>query len=178
MSRVGKQPVAIPSGVKVAVNAGVVSVEGPKGKLEQRVLPFIEASVENDEVVLAKKGNTKQAAANWGTTRSLVSNMVQGVTEGWTKSLELHGVGFVAQMKGDVITLATGYSHKTDVKVPAIVQAKVDKQKIDLESCDRQAVGELAATLRAVCPPEPYLGKGVRYAGEAVRRKAGKAGAK
>ena len=178
MSRVGKQPIAIPSGVTIAVNGGVISVQGPKGKLEQKVLPFVDAKVENDQVVFTKKGNTKQAQANWGTTRSLVANRVTGVTEGWKRSLELQGVGFVAQLNGNVITLATGYSHKSDIVVPPIVSAQVDKQKIELESCDRQVVGELAATLRAVCPPEPYLGKGVRYAGEAVRRKAGKAGAK
>lgn len=174
MSRVGKQPVEIPSGVKAAIAAGVVSIEGPKGKLAQKVLPLVDAAVEENAIVVTKKGNSKQASANWGTTRALISNMVEGVTNGYTKELELHGVGFTAAMKGQVITLATGYSHKTDVEVPSIVSAKVEKQKISLESCDKQAVGELAATLRAVHPPEPYLGKGVRYAGENVRRKAGK----
>ncbi|MCB0330168.1 MAG: 50S ribosomal protein L6 [Bdellovibrionales bacterium] len=178
MSRVGKQPVALPSGVKASVREGAIEVEGPKGKVSIPLLAFIKAEMKENELVVTTESNTRQAKANWGTQRALVRNAVIGVTEQWTKNLELQGVGFTAAMKGNVITLATGYSHKSDVEIPQGVSAQVEKQSISLASNDRNLLGQVAATLRDVCPPEPYLGKGVRYQNESVRRKAGKTGAK
>lgn len=178
MSRVGKQPVQLPSGVSASVGAEAVEVQGPKGKLSIPLLRHIDAEVKDGQVMLSTKANTRQAKANWGTQRSLIRNSVVGVTDGWTRKLELHGVGFTAVQQGTTITLATGYSHKTNVEIPKGVTATVGKQDITLESCDRELVGRIAATLRDVCPPEPYLGKGVRYVEEHVRRKAGKTGAK
>lgn len=178
MSRVGKIPIELPSGVKAEITPTSIRIEGPKGKLEQPLSRHVKVASEDGKLVVSPQGREKQALANWGTTRAIINNMVTGVTEGWTKSLDLVGVGFTANLSGDVLTLATGYSHKTDVKIPKVVSCKVVKQNIQLESCDKHAVGEMAATIRRVCPPEPYLGKGIRYTDEHVRRKAGKAGAK
>ena len=178
MSRVGKLPVEIPSGVTATIGAEAIDVQGPKGKLSIPLLRNVEAKLDGSQLTVTATNNSRQAKANWGTQRSLLKNSVIGVTEGWTRKLQLQGVGFTAQQKGNVITLATGYSHKSDVEIPEGVSAKVAKQEINLESCDRELVGRTAASLRDVCPPEPYLGKGVRYAEEHVRRKAGKTGAK
>ncbi len=177
MSRVGKQPIAIPSGVKVEVAADKVRVEGPKGKLEQSLLSDVEVSVEDGQVVVKPSGKaTKQAKANYGTMRALINNMVLGVTEAWKKNLELVGVGFTAKMQGNDLVLNTGYSHETTLSIPAGVDCKVGKTNIDLESADKSLVGNFAATIRKVCPPEPYLGKGIKYSDEHIRRKAGKTG--
>lgn len=182
MSRVGKQPVVIPAGVKANLVGGRIEVEGPKGKLVVAVPSLVKAEVVSEEgkqqIRLTSDANSLQAKANWGTVRAHLKNSVVGVTQGWTKKLELQGVGFTAALNGNVITLATGYSHKTDVAIPKEVKATVGKQEIALESCNRELLGQVAATLRDVCRPEPYLGKGVRYSDETVRRKAGKTGAK
>ncbi|MCI5064956.1 50S ribosomal protein L6 [bacterium] len=178
MSRVGKQPVQLPSGVKAQAKGSSIEIEGPKGKVSVPLLRSVTASIESAEITVKNVDISRQAKANWGTQRALLSNAVVGVTDGWSKKLELQGVGFNAVLKGNVITLATGYSHKNNVELPAGVTAQVSKQEIVLESCDRELVGQVAASLRAACPPEPYLGKGIRYAGENVRRKAGKTGAK
>ncbi|MCB0351964.1 MAG: 50S ribosomal protein L6 [Bdellovibrionales bacterium] len=178
MSRIGKLPVEMPNGVKASVSGQIVKVEGPKGKLEYTVHEMLGVSVDGSTVVVTPKDKSKQTRANWGTTRSVIENMVLGVTDKWKKRLELVGVGFTAALAGNKLTLATGYSHKTEVIIPQGIEAKVGKQEIELESCDRQLLGKVAAGIRDVCPPEPYLGKGIRFAGENVRRKAGKAGAK
>ncbi len=183
MSRVGKQPVELPSGVKAALAGAILSIEGPKGKLSVSLgnstnATDVKADVKDNTIILTPANSSRQAKSNWGTVRSLVANSVKGVTEGWQRRLELSGVGFTAVLKGTTLTLATGYSHKSDVEIPKEVSIKVEKQSIDLESCDKQLVGQVAATIRAVCPPEPYLGKGIRYSDENVRRKAGKTGAK
>ncbi len=178
MSRVGKVPVEIPSGVKASVDGSTISVEGPKGKLQKEFSGYVTLTVEDGNVVVAPATQRKQALSNWGTARAIVANMVKGVVDGWSKSLELSGVGFTATMSGKELVLATGYSHKTNLTIPQGVTCKVEKQAIHLESCDKQVVGEFAATVRRVCPPEPYLGKGIKYSDEVVRRKAGKAGGK
>jgi len=178
MSRVGKQPVSLPSGVKANINESQIEIEGPKGKLALPLLPLVKVDIEEGQIIFSGETGSRQSKANWGTLRSRVSNSIVGVTTGWSKNLELQGVGFTAALKGSTVTLATGYSHKTDVEIPSGVTVKVEKQSISLESCDRELVGRVAAQLRDVCPPEPYLGKGVRYANEHVRRKAGKTGAK
>lgn len=176
MSRVGKIPIDIPSGVKVSIANGEVGVEGPKGKLKHRLGAQVVVTQSENQVVVAVQGKGKQAAANFGTTRSIINNMVIGVTEGWKKGLELVGVGFTAKLQGNTLTLATGYSHDVKIEIPQGVDAKVQKTSIALESCDKQLVGQTAAKIREVCPPEPYLGKGVKYSDEQIRRKAGKTG--
>jgi len=178
MSRVGKAPITIPSGVKVSVEGDTVRVEGPKGKMQHQLGAMITARLSDGELMVECGGKTRQARSNHGTNRSIINNMVVGVTDGWSKALELNGVGFTAQLNGKTLVLATGYSHKTEIEIPSEVVCKVEKQKVNLESADKRLVGELAATIRKVCPPEPYLGKGIKYADEIVRRKAGKAGAK
>lgn len=174
MSRVGKQPVEIPSGVTAKVADGVVSVQGSKGQLEHKVPAGVSVVQEEGSLSVVLEGSDRQARSNYGTTRSYLANMVKGVTEGWTKAVELHGVGYTAKLSGQVLTLTVGFSHDVNIDVPDIVNCKVQKTTIDFESCDKHAVGQLAAKVRAVCPPEPYLGKGIRYVGEHVRRKAGK----
>lgn len=181
MSRVGKVPVEIPSGVKVSVQGNEVFVEGPKGKLSTKISRLVSVQVNDKNVVVTPPQGvaSKQAKADYGTTRSLINNMVTGVTKGFTKGLELHGVGFTAKINGKDLVLATGYSHEVKLTIPASVTAKVDKNTvITLEGCDRQVLGNFAATVRKVCPPEPYLGKGIKYSDEVVRRKAGKTGKK
>ena len=178
MSRVGKLPIELPSGVKVALSGGQIQVEGPKGKLQVLRPSGVDINVEDGSITVKPQDNSRQSKANWGTTRSLINNAVKGVQEGWKKDLVLSGVGFTAQMSGKEVTLATGYSHKSKVVIPEGVTCKVQKQAIALESCDKHLVGQVAAVIRAVCPPEPYLGKGIRYSDEVIRRKAGKTGAK
>ena len=178
MSRIGKLPVAVPQGVKAAVNGAVVSVEGPKGKLTYEVKSGVKVELSNNEFVVSLEGSDSQARANYGTTRAIINNMVQGVNTGWKKVLELHGVGYTAKQQGNDIVLSVGFSHDVTMTVPNGVSAKVAKTSIELESTDRELVGTFAAKIRDVQPPEPYLGKGIRYAGEKVRRKAGKAGKK
>jgi len=178
MSRVGKAPITVPSGVKVSVEGDTVAVEGPKGKMQHRLGAHVTARLENGILLVECGGNSRQARSNHGTNRSIINNMVVGVVDGWKQSLELNGVGFTAQLNGKTLVLATGYSHKTEITIPSEVTCKTEKQKVELESADKRLVGELAAKIRKVCPPEPYLGKGIKYADEVVRRKAGKAGAK
>lgn len=176
MSRIGKQPIIIPSGAKVQIQDGVVKVEGPKGKLSYVVGHGVSAAVEDGQVVVTLLAKDSQARANYGTTRSHINNMVLGVTTGWQKALELNGVGFTASMKGSTLILNTGYSHESQVEIPKEITCKTEKTKIDLECADKELVGQVAARIRKICPPEPYLGKGIKYADEHVRRKAGKTG--
>jgi large subunit ribosomal protein L6 len=176
MSRIGKQPVELPAGVKASVIGQLIRVEGPKGKLEQKFSSNISVAQDGNVLVVKPLKDSPQAKADYGTTRSLVNNMVLGVTNGWGRKLELVGVGFTAALQGQKLTLNTGYSHKVDIELPKEVKATVQKTSIEIESCDKQQVGELAAMIRNVCPPEPYLGKGIRYSGEVVRKKAGKSG--
>lgn len=182
MSRVGKLAIEVPSAVKLSVSQSaserVVSVQGPKGKVS---VPFgrgVDVKFEDGVVTVTPQNQSREAKSNWGTVRTLINNAVVGVQEGWKKELVLSGVGFTAQMSGKEVTLATGYSHKSKVAIPEGVNCQVEKQGVKLESCDKQLVGQVAAVIRAVCPPEPYLGKGIRYSDEVIRRKAGKTGAK
>jgi large subunit ribosomal protein L6 len=179
MSRIGKIPVQLPQGVKTAFNAGVVSVEGPKGKLEYKLAKGIEASQEGSEIIV-KLGSDAgpNASADYGTARATIKNMVEGVTKGWKRSLELNGVGFNAKMQGTKLVLQVGYSHDVVFEIPKEIKAVITKNTIDLESTDRQLVGTFAANIRKSQPPEPYLGKGIKFAEEKVRRKAGKTGKK
>jgi large subunit ribosomal protein L6 len=176
MSRIGKLPVALPSGVKVTVDAGNVRVAGPRGELRARVSPLVEVKVENGAVSVARRDDSRAARAIHGLTRKLVANMVTGVSSGFRRVLEISGVGYRAEAKGRTLQLALGYSHPVVFALPDGVEVKVDKQTVvTLEGADRQVLGETAAAIRKLRPPEPYKGKGIKYAEETIRRKAGKA---
>lgn len=178
MSRVGKLPVSVPQGVKAKVENGTVFIEGPKGKLQFKVGTGVEAKLEGDKISFKADATNPQANANWGTARSTVDNMIEGVTKGWKRALEMNGVGFNAKLQGTDLVLSVGFSHDVIIKMPPIVKCTVSKTSIELESPDREVVGMLASKIRKVQPPEPYLGKGIKYAEETIRRKAGKAGKK
>ena len=178
MSRIGKIPVTIPAGVKTVMEGGFVKVEGPKGKLQFRPGNGIKVVAEDGKFVVSVDHATDNSAADYGTCRAVLNNMVHGVTKGWVRKLEMNGVGFQAKLAGQKLTLSCGYSHDVDVVLPAGIKCAVTKTTIELESADRELVGSYAAKIRKVQPPEPYLGKGIKYAEEVVRRKAGKTGKK
>jgi len=178
MSRIGKLPVAIPSGVKGAVAGGIVSVEGPKGKLAYTIRPGVGVEVVDGKFVVSMIGTDLQAKADYGTARATINNMVKGVSTGWKKTLELNGVGFNAKLQGQKLVLAVGFSHDVTMDVPSAIKCNVQKNSIEMESADREILGTFAAKVRDVQPPEPYLGKGIKYSDEKVRRKAGKTGKK
>jgi large subunit ribosomal protein L6 len=176
MSRIGKKPITLPDKVKLSVSgAGAVHVEGPKGKLDWTLPGAIKARITGSNVVLDRANETRQVRALHGLSRSLVSNMVSGVSTGFVKDLEIQGVGFKAAVQGDKLNLSLGFSHAILFPIPAGIKITVaDNTKIKIEGADKQVVGQVAADIRAYYPPEPYKGKGVRYAGEQVRRKEGK----
>ena len=175
MSRIGKKAVAVPSGVTVTIEGQTVTVKGPKGQLAWTVAEEIEVKQEGAELLLTKRVDNTRAQAMWGLSRTLVANMVEGVTSGFEKTLELVGVGYRAAMKGNALSMQLGFSHEVDVPPPAGVTFAVPKQtEIKISGIDKQVVGEIASQISRLRPPEPYKGKGVRYAGEKVRRKEGK----
>jgi large subunit ribosomal protein L6 len=175
MSRIGKKPIPVPNGVTVTLDGQQVTVKGPKGQLAWTVAEEIEVRQEDGAVTLALREDTQRARAMWGLSRSLVGNMVEGVTKGFERNLELVGVGYRAAMKGRSLSLQLGYSHDVDMVPPEGITFAVGKPtEVKISGIDKQAVGEMAARIRKVRPPEPYKGKGVRYAGEKVRRKEGK----
>ncbi len=183
MSRIGKKPVAIPAGVTVEVSGAQVKVKGPKGEVVQTFDPRATVSLGEEDgakVVLVAISDYDEPfqRALWGTVRALIANAVVGVTEGYSKVLELNGVGYRVNVKGSTVVLTVGFSHDVEIPLPAGVTAKVEKTTLTLSGIDRQVVGEIAARIRAVRPPEPYLGKGIKYADEVIRRKAGKAAGK
>jgi len=178
MSRIGNQPVALASGVEVKITEGGVHVKGPKGELSQMLPPAIAVEVGDGEVRFARKDDRSQTRALHGLARALVANMVRGVTEGFTKELEIQGVGYRAEAKGQKLNLLLGFSHPVEMIVPDGLSASVENNtRIKIEGIDKQQVGQFAADVRSLRPPEPYKGKGVRYADEHVRRKVGKTGA-
>lgn len=175
MSRIGKKPVELPSGVQATIEGQTVTVKGPKGQLAWTVADEIEPRLEGQQILLAKRNESQRAQAMWGLSRSLVNNMVVGVTAGYEQRLELVGVGYRAAMKGQALSMQLGFSHDVDIKPPPGITFAVPRQtEIRISGIDKQLVGEMAARIRRVRPPEPYKGKGVRYAGEQVRRKEGK----
>jgi large subunit ribosomal protein L6 len=179
MSRIGRKPIAIPAGVKVEVEETAVRVKGPKGELEQTFRPEINIVVDDGEIRVERPSDTKTHRALHGLTRSLVSNMVVGVSEGFKKGLEIVGVGYRAEKRGDTLVLHIGYSHLVEYPEPEGISITTpNPTTVVVEGIDRQRVGQVAAEIRAYRPPEPYKGKGIRYQGEEVRRKAGKAGGK
>ena len=177
MSRVGKRPVEVPSGVKVALSSGNLSVEGPNGKLARVIPSGVVVEVKDNVVVVTPADGSRQARAMQGLTRTLIDNMVIGVTKGFEKSLEVIGVGYRVELKKQVLIFNLGYSHPIWYEVPKGVTASADKEgKIHLKGANREMVGQAAATIRSFRPPEPYKGKGIRYAGEVIKTKVGKAG--
>lgn len=176
MSRIGKQAVVVPEKVEVAVQGGLVSVKGPKGTLALNCPSGTSVAVADGKIQVSCFAKSKQAKADFGTTRALVLNMVKGVSRGWSKKLLLNGVGYQAKQAGNSLVLTVGYSHEVSMEIPANVVCKAGGTTIELESADRDLLGMFAAKIRDVAPPEPYLGKGIRYDNETVRRKAGKTG--
>jgi len=175
MSRIGKQPIAIPAKVKVEVKGQQVFVEGPKGKLNWELPRRTSLKVENGKVVVSREGEDARAKALHGLSRALVNNMVRGVSEGFVKKLEIQGVGFKAAVADNNVTMNLGYSHPIVYPIPAQIKVTVEENtKLTIEGPDRQSVGQVAAELRSFYPPEPYKGKGVRYTDERVIRKEGK----
>ena len=178
MSRIGKLPVQVPANVKVHVADGVVRVEGPRGKLERHTEPEVSVAVEGTKVLVKRRDDSRRARSIHGLTRVLIDNMVQGVGKGFTRVLEISGVGYRAEARGNVLFLTLGYSHPIAFHLPAGITAKVERQVIvTLEGADRELLGHVAAAVRELRPPEPYKAKGVKYAEERIRRKAGKAAA-
>ncbi|SHJ89001.1 large subunit ribosomal protein L6 [Anaerobranca californiensis DSM 14826] len=180
MSRIGKKPVVIPQGVEVKIDGNnVVTVKGPKGQLTKSFSPEMNIVVEEGNVVVTTPSNDKKHRSLHGLTRTLIANMVEGVTQGFFKNLELVGVGYRAQLQGNKLVLSMGYSHPVEFVAPEGITFEVPAQtKITVRGIDKQLVGQIAAEIRSVREPEPYLGKGIRYEGENVRRKEGKTGKK
>jgi len=177
MSRVGANPIALPKGVAVKIDGSQISVKGPKGELSRAFQSEITFKQENDQIIVSRPSDQTRHKAMHGLSRTLLANMVIGVTEGFSKTLEMHGVGYRAQMQGKDLEVSVGYSHPVKVLATAGVEFEVDgTSKIIIKGSDKQAVGQVAADVRKIRPPEPYKGKGIRYEGEYVRRKAGKAG--
>ena len=175
MSRIGKQPVLIPDKVKVTVTDTMVLVEGPKGKVSKLFAPVVKITVADKKVTVAPTEQSRFANAMYGTARSIIAGMVKGVTDGYVKDLEIQGVGFKANLKGNQLDLALGYSHPILMEIPAGIKVTVtDQTKLKVEGADKQLVGAIATEIRSYYPPEPYKGKGVRFVGERVRRKEGK----
>ena len=177
MSRIGKLPVLIPEKVTVEVGDKVVRVKGPKGELEQHILPVVTVKIEDGNVVVTRNGEAKEHRSAHGLTRTLVSNMIEGVSKGFRKSLEINGVGYRAAKAGENLNLTLGYSHPVSYPAPQGITFAVEgTTKVHIDGIDKQRVGQVAAEIRDLRPPEPYKGKGIRYEGEVVRKKLGKAG--
>lgn len=176
MSRIGKLPISVPQAVTVHCAEGLVRVEGPKGKLEHRLPASVSIELQDGSIRVVRRDDTRPSRALHGLTQRLIANMVRGVSIGYTRTLEIVGVGYRAEARGQALQLSLGYSHPILFQLPPGVQARVERQTvITLEGVDRQLLGETAATIRRLRPPEPYKGKGIKYAEEVLRRKAGKA---
>lgn len=177
MSRVGDNPIVVPQGVEIDASGAHVKVKGPKGELEMEVNPLVKVELEDGKVIVKRKRENKQSKSVHGLTRALINNMVVGVSTGWTKNLEMVGVGYRAQGGGDTMTLNVGFSHPVSVSAPEGISFTVaENTKLLVSGIDKILVGQVAANIRKVKPPEVYKGKGIRYQGEYVKRKPGKAG--
>jgi len=180
MSRVGKKPITIPEGVEVKLEDKHIFVKGPKGALEMDIhnkSEVVLGEADGEKIIEVKATDTadKEAIAMWGTTRALIANMVSGVTEGFSRSLEVVGVGYKVNMKGKDVVFEVGYSHPVEFKIPEGIDVKIEKNNVIVSGIDRQLVGKIAAEMRKIRKPEPYKGKGIKYSDEVIRRKAGKA---
>ena len=180
MSRVGKEPIPIPDGVKVSLENGLITAEGPKGRVSESLLEGIPVDVSDGVITVTRNGESRDLRSKHGLMRALIANAVRGVSEGFSKQLEIHGVGYKAQLKGTEVHLALGYSHPVVFPVPEGIEVDVEEKanRITVKGASRQQVGQVAAEIRSLRKPEPYKGKGIRYSDEMVRRKVGKAGAK
>jgi large subunit ribosomal protein L6 len=179
MSRIGKLPVAIPKGVTVTADGSTVTVKGAKGELKKTFHPDLGIAVENGNVVVSRPSDEKQHKALHGLTRTLIANMVEGVTRGYSKTLEIAGVGYKAEPRPYGLQFALGFSHAIEYRAPAGIKLTApNPTTVQVEGADKEIVGQVAAEIRSLRPPEPYKGKGIKYAGESIRRKAGKAGGK
>lgn len=179
MSRIGKKPIAVPSGVEVSINEKVLTVKGPKGELKLEIHPKVNIEKkDNDLIVSVKNPQDKEERSLWGLFGSLAGNMIQGVTEGFEKKLEVNGVGYKVSLSGNKLLLHVGYSHPVDFSLPQGISAEVEKNVIIIKGIDKQLVGEIASQIRKIRKPEPYKGKGIKYIDEIIRRKAGKTAAK
>lgn len=174
MSRIGKKPVKIEKGVEVKIENNEIIVKGPKGELKKPLIKLINVKIENNEIILTPKNNEKQTIAFWGLQRSLIQNMIEGVISGFSKKLELVGVGYRVSMKGKDLVLDIGFSHSVEIKAKEGITFEADKTNITVSGIDKELVGEVAASIRRIRKPEPYKGKGIRYEGEIVRKKLGK----
>jgi large subunit ribosomal protein L6 len=179
MSRIGKHPVAVPNGVTVSVDGQHIVVKGPRGELKRTMHPDIGIAIKDNEIVVTRPSDESRHKALHGLSRTLIANMVEGVTKGYTKQLEITGVGYKAEVRPYGLQLALGYSHTIDVKAPPGIKLSAPQPtQIVVDGADKELVGRLAAEIRQLRKPEPYKGKGIKYAGEVIRRKAGKAGGK
>ena len=179
MSRIGNQPIPVPKGVKLDINGSYIKVVGPKGTLERTIRPEVALQEEGGNLIVVRKDNSKRTDAFSGLTRTLVNNMIVGVEKGFQKKLSIEGVGYRAEVKGSVLNLSVGYSNPVEFDLPKGVTAEVDKaNNVTLDCIDKELLGETAAKIRAVRPPEPYKGKGIRYTDEYIARKAGKSASK
>lgn len=179
MSRIGKKPVIIPAGVKVSLVGTTMTVQGPSGTLSRDLASGVSVVLEADRILVQQDPQSDNTAALHGLTRTLIANMIEGVTKGFTRVLDINGVGYRADARGPILNLLLGYSHPIDYPLPAGVTAEVEKQtKITLKGIDKELVGAVAAKIRSFRPPEPYKGKGIKYAEERILRKAGKTGKK
>jgi large subunit ribosomal protein L6 len=178
MSRIGNLPIVVTKGVDVRIDGDVVSIKGPKGALSQSLPLGIQAELADGQLLLKRKNDSKQQKSLHGLSRALLANCVHGVTDGFSKQLEIHGVGYTAELKGNSILFKLGYSHPINYRVPEGVAVKIERSRITVSGCDRQQVGQVSAEIRALRKPDVYKQKGIRYAGERLRKKAGKAGGK
>jgi len=179
MSRIGKQPIPLPAKVEVAVDGRHVRVKGPKGELARDLPDYVTVEVGDKEIHVQRVDDSRPARERHGLSRTLVANMVEGVSNGFTRNLEIQGVGYRAAVQGTKLVLQVGYSHPVEIEAPAGISFAVEKNvNVTITGIDKEIIGNLAARIRAVRPPEPYKGKGIRYAGEQIRRKAGKSGKK
>jgi len=175
MSRIGKKPINLPAGVEVNINGTLVSVKGPKGDLKQEIHPLVQIIKNDKEITLTIKDmEDKKQNSLWGLSRTLVSNMVEGVVTGFSKQLEINGIGFKAAVTGNNLVLNVGFSHQVEYQIPVGINITVDKNIITVSGIDKQSVGQSSAEIRSIKKPEPYLGKGIKYVDEVIRRKAGK----
>ncbi|MCM8795084.1 MAG: 50S ribosomal protein L6 [Candidatus Omnitrophica bacterium] len=176
MSRIGKKPLALPKDVKIEIKDNQVFIEGPKGKLSRRLSTAITVEIRDNQIFLKRNSDTKSAKALHGLYRALIANMLKGVTEGYTRELEIVGVGYKAQVQANTLNMQLGFSHPVNFPIPEGIKIETPKQtQIIIRGIDKEKVGEVAAEIRRICPPEPYKGKGIRYVGEYIKRKVGKA---
>ena len=174
MSRIGKKPIKIPEGVEVEINGDTVTIKGSKGELSQEIRPEIKVEKREGKILISPKIETKKSKAFWGLTRSLLANNIKGVTKGYQKKLVIEGLGYKAEMEGDNLLLRVGFTHPIKISPPEGIKLSVDKNIITVAGIDKGVVGQVAAKIRNVRPPEPYKGKGIKYLGEVVKRKPGK----